>query len=855
MTLKAGGRLGVYEIVAPIGAGGMGEVYRARDTRLDRSVAIKVLPAEFAQNAALRLRFEREAKTISSLSHPHICALFDVGDDYLVMELLDGESLAERLAKGPMTIDQVLKVGIEIAGALDSAHRQGIIHRDLKPANIMLTKTGAKLLDFGLAHIDANEATIVATTMQKPLTDAGTILGTFQYMAPEQVEAQAVDARTDIFALGAVLYEAATGKRAFEGKSRASLIAAILDHEPPPIATVRPLAPPSLDRVVRACLRKDPNERVQTAHDLMLDLTWIRESSSTGESLAVSAPRRRKPWALLATIAALAIITATLAAMIIRARNVHQPRTVYSILSPIGATNGDAVAVSPDGRAIAYYGSAGDSRDMLWVRRLSDPQPHAIPGTEKARFAFWSPDSRWLAFQGPSLKLRKVDMETGSVQQICDGDYGVGAAWGAGDTIVFAKRFGDGLYRVDAKGGEAAPLTKLNAARHESLHGWPKFLSDGRRFLFLIRTVADERNQIVAGSIDGGEPKLIMKADALVGFDAPYLLFVREGSLFAQEFDERALAVRGDAKEVVNSVSYSESWGTSSASVSKAGMIAYYPPYVPRVNVNLYDRRGAVVRTVVSDDAIADPVLSPDGKQLALTKKEPKKGATDVVVIDLARGVTTTITGGLATFESPSWSWDGKRVMFSSDSGGMYDLYAKAVDEPAPPVIVWKSDNDKLAAEWMRDGTIVAECDMPGAANMILVMPPGGKPRPLAKNLNGGHPAPSPDGRWIAFASIRPHSEVFVAAVDGTSVVQISTSGGDHPMWSADGAELFYVDPKDTLMAVPTKGSVGTPHALFQMPNEVRGMSVTKDGFLIAVVDEANTAPDHIDVITDWRGF
>ncbi|MGZ4809503.1 MAG: serine/threonine-protein kinase, partial [Thermoanaerobaculia bacterium] len=302
-------------MVAAIGAGGMGEVYRARDTRLDRSVAIKVLPAEFATNAALKLRFEREAKTISSLSHPNICALYDVGDGYLVMEYLEGESLADRIARGPLPIDQVLRIGIEIASALDSAHRQGIVHRDLKPGNIMLTRSGAKLLDFGLAKdvaasadVSGRAAPTAAATEQKPLTDAGTILGTFQYMAPEQVEGQPADARTDIFALGAVLYEAATGNRAFEGKSRASLIAAILDHDPPPIPAVRPLAPLSLDRVVRACLQKDPSERIHTAHDLMLDLTWIRESSSSGESVAVARSRRRR-WIAPALIALLAAAT------------------------------------------------------------------------------------------------------------------------------------------------------------------------------------------------------------------------------------------------------------------------------------------------------------------------------------------------------------------------------------------------------------------------------------------------------------------------------------------------------------------------------------------------------------------
>ena len=424
MTLTPGSRLGPYEIVAPLGAGGMGEVWRARDTRLERSVAIKILPDGFASNPSLKLRFEREAKTISSLSHPNICGLYDVGENYLVMELLEGESLADRLFKGPLPIDQVLRMGIEMASALDRAHQQGVIHRDIKPGNIMLTRSGAKLLDFGLAKPDAglNIGNPHSATEHKPLTEEGTLLGTFQYMAPEQLEGQPADARTDIFALGAVLYEATTGKRAFEGKSRASLIASILDHEPAPISAIRPMSPPSLDRVVHACLRKDPADRIQTAHDLMLDLGWIRDSSSAGEGLAVSTPRRRRQWLTLVPILLLAASTLIFAALYLRARRTRGEPATFSLLSAPGTANDISVAIAPDGRSVAYIsGPPGSALGeglfnpggvLLWIRRFADPEPRSIAGTEGASKPFWSPDSQWVAFF-TLRKLKKANVITG----------------------------------------------------------------------------------------------------------------------------------------------------------------------------------------------------------------------------------------------------------------------------------------------------------------------------------------------------------------------------------------------------------------------------------------------------------
>jgi Tol biopolymer transport system component/predicted Ser/Thr protein kinase len=862
VSIESGTRLGPYEIVAPIGAGGMGEVYRARDTRLDRSVAIKIVTDE-----SLKQRFDREAKTISSLNHPNICALYDVGDSYIVMEYVEGESLADRLAKGPLPIDQVLRMGVEIASALDRAHQQGIVHRDIKPGNIMLTKSGAKLLDFGLARVAAgfsppDGGLKAAATLKKPLTEEGTLLGTFQYMAPEQLDGLPADARTDIFALGAVLYESTTGKRAFEGKSRASLIASILDHEPAPISVVRPMSPPSLDRVVRACLRKDPAERIQTAHDLMLDLNWIRESSSAGEGFAVSAPRRRRQRLMLAPIVLLAATTIVFAMLWVRGRHTAPEPATFSLLSAPGTSNGETVAIAPDGRSVAYIGGRAGTEPLLWIRRFADAEPHSMAATDGANRPFWSPDGQWVAFFAHG-KLKKVSLATGSVKEIGDGDYGIGGAWNRDGTILFAKRFNDGLYRVPASGGEPVRVTTLDSSRHESAHAWPQFLSDGKHFVYLNHTTGDERNQIHVRSLDGGVPKSLVSADSLVGVDPPYLLYVKENVLYAQRLDEGKLALQGDPIEVAGNVAYSETWTTSGASVSPAGVIAYFPVYLPKVEVRMYDRSGAIAKTLLSDAGVGLPQLSPDGRRLLMTKSDPKKGAEDIWIGDLDRGVQTRITGGLSNHEVPSWSPDGKRVVFLSDRGGMYDLYAQAVDEGGDPTVVWKSERDKGVPSWSPDGrSIVVTLDQPKTYEDLWMVPlDGGPPRPILVTpaIERG-PVLSPDGQWIAFDSNRSGIyEICIRRLSGGRIVQVSTKGGEQPQWSHDGKELFYLAPERMLMSGPiVHGEPGVPRPLFTLPRasaSPRPFTVTSDGhFVVPATIQGDVNPDHINVLLGWRG-
>jgi eukaryotic-like serine/threonine-protein kinase len=523
MSLQSGSRLGPYELQAPIGAGGMGEVWRGRDTRLDRSVAVKILPATFAQDEDRRARFEREAKAISSLNHPHICTLFDVGRDgethFLVMELLEGEALADRLRKGSLPLEQVLKFGAQVSDALDAAHRQGIVHRDLKPGNVVLTKSGAKLLDFGLARTSTGLGGVSGSTEMpteaRPLTAAGTVLGTFQYMAPEQLEGAEADGRTDIFALGALLYEMATGKRAFEGKSKTSLIAAILSQQPPPISQVAPVMPPALDHVVRKCLEKDPDDRWQSARDVASELRWIAEAGSQAGVPASLALRRksreRVAWVLAAGCAAAATLGFAWA---IRLRGIAREaeRPFYSEVvlpadAPLAGVTLGAMAFSPDGRRLAMV--VIQAAPGLAVRDLASGETKPLAGTDGATFPFWSPDSRSLAFFAEG-RLKKVEATGGPVQVVCDANAGRGGSWGRDGAIVFAPDIGGPLMTVHEAGGIPSAATRTPSPNASHRNPW--FLPDGRHFLFTSRERgSDPVGSIAIASLDAGDARPLVE--------------------------------------------------------------------------------------------------------------------------------------------------------------------------------------------------------------------------------------------------------------------------------------------------------------------------------------------------------
>src|SRR5262245_44274748 len=547
MSLGPGTRLGPYEIVAPLGAGGMGEVYKAKDTRLDRAVAVKVLPSHVSSDPALRERFEREARTIGALNHPHICTLHDVGHqdgiDFLVLEHLEGQTLVERLTKGALPIDQALQIAIHIADALDKAHRAGIVHRDLKPGNIMLTKSGAKLLDFGLAKVTpavvAASGLSMAPTGPSPVTMQGTILGTLHYMAPEQIEGQEADARTDIFAFGAMLHEMVTGRKAFAGKTQASLIGAILKDEPPPPSTLQPITPPTLDRLIATCLSKDPDDRWQTARDLLRELRWIAEGRATALPVVARAGPRRERLALLFVSAVLIVVSALAGVLWAERVPAPAPRLVrFDIITPL-SSDPSSFALSPDGRQLVFA-ALSDGATKLWVRSLDATTPRSIAGTDGASYPFWSPDSRSIAFFADG-KLKRIDVSGGTPQVLADAPGGRGGTWNDDGLILFtpSQQQVDPtsvITRVSASGGSVTPVTHL--APGKGSHRWPQFLPDGRRFLFLSALGRADANGVYLGSLDGREPIRLMAADSAALFAPPKtLLVVRQGVLRAIPFD------------------------------------------------------------------------------------------------------------------------------------------------------------------------------------------------------------------------------------------------------------------------------------------------------------------------------
>ena len=666
MSLVSGTKLGPYEILSPLGAGGMGEVYRARDTRLERTVAVKVLPTHMASSPEVRHRFEREAKTISQLSHPHICALYDVGREgeieYLVMELLEGETLSDRLSKGALPLEQTLRYGIEIADAMDKAHRQGIVHRDLKPGNVMLTKSGVKLLDFGLAKATAPARGPQLTslpTQASPVTQAGTVLGTFQYMSPEQLEGKEADGRSDIFAFGAVLYEMATGRKAFSGASQASLISAILRDDPKPVSSVQSMTPLALDRVVQSCLAKDPEERWQSAGDLRKELHWIAQGGAAAQapvSQRAGKKRERLAWAAAAIVGA-----GLAAALLLHSRTppvafdraiqfkVSLPESVVSSeLDPVKTL----FALSPDGSALAFLGSTAATR-QIYVRSLDAIDSRAVPGTQGAESPFWSPDGRNLAFFSDG-KLKRVDLSGGPAITICDAPNGAAGTWSPDGAILFST-WGAGspvLHEVAAAGGASTDATKLDSMRHEHWQTWPMFLPDGKHFLYVSEAGnpwPNDQRQIWLGELGSKTVRFVAPTESRFGYSPTgHLLFTREGALFAQAFDADRALFRGEPFAVAPEIlTYAPTFAAGFAVAEHAPVLAFKER--PATRLTWVARSGKELGPVRPDASYTSPRFSPAGDRLAFAQLDPRLGTYDIWIEDMKRATTAR-----ATFEPVS---------------------------------------------------------------------------------------------------------------------------------------------------------------------------------------------------------
>ena len=883
MRFPAGTKLGPYEIIAPLGAGGMGEVYRARDTRLGRDVAVKVLPEHLISNPDVRTRFEREARAISSLNHPHICTLHDVGNEgdteYLVMELVEGETLAQRLERGALPQADLLRIGTQVADALDRAHRAGIVHRDLKPGNIMITKSGAKLMDFGLARRAAEGGatgitsgtgvTIAALTqsptLASPLTAQGTLVGTFLYMAPEQLEGGEADARSDIWAFGCILYEMATGRRAFEGKSQASLIGSIMHSEPAPISATSASSAPALDALVRACLAKDPEERIQTAHDIKLQLSWISQPASQMSAVAPVLPKRgpnREPlaWA----VAGVAIATAAFFAWRgMQGDSSKAMQVRFTIPIPGTVLSADMPRISPDGKTLAFSAQDSTNRSLIWVRPLNSLTANPLPGTEGSSRPFWSPDSRFLGFIAEG-KLKKVAVSGGPPQVVCDAPTGSDGAWSRNGTILFDGRAGtDPIMRVSAAGGIPVIVVPGDSAAGV---GWPAFLPDGKHFLYAY-IASNGEISVMHAALDGkpGVPLGIKGSRAEYSPDG-YMLFARDRTLLAQRFDAGGLKLVGEPFPVAEDLPVSGN-AQANFSVSDNGVLMYRAVGAVEARLVWMDRGGRILSEVAGAADYRAPALSPDGSRIAIRRRGASGAETDVWVIEPSRGTTTRLTFDPGPDGNPIWSPDGSRIAWTSLRGGADGLWVKAANGAGQDQLVTRLDANSSALDWSRDGRyiLVGVVD-PKTRNDVYVVALDGdhKPQPVLQTLfNEGRACFSPDGHWIAYQSNESgRGEVYVISFHGVpGKWQVSTRGGGDPCWSPDGHELYYLTPDQVLMTVPVTATPtfqpGTPQELFRVRVEtgtrrnVYCVAPDNKRFLFQLPVGETTTP--ITAVLNWR--
>jgi eukaryotic-like serine/threonine-protein kinase len=876
MSLAAGVRLGPYEILGSLGAGGMGEVYKARDVRLDRLVAIKVLPAALAADAGLRQRLEREARAVAALQHPHICTLHDVGHqngiDFLVMEYLEGQTLADHLRKGAFPVDRTLQYALQIADALDQAHRAGIVHRDLKPGNIMLTPSGIKLLDFGLAKLRPQLAVggfgsgVTETApLTAPLTGAGRILGTLAYMAPEQIEGKNADHRADIWAFGCVVYEMAAGHKTFSGMSDAGTIAAILERQPEPLSKRQPLTPLALDRLVTRCLAKDPEDRYQSARDAFLELR------GTGSADVPRPAARRVAWRPVAAGAIAALVVAAVGVAVWRSKRGIAPTDAPVLRLSIGpgaeAAFPQMPAISPDGGHVAFSAVSPDGIQRLWIWSTESARSQTVGASDGAALPFWSPDSRSVAFFAGG-KLKKVEVNGGAPQVLADAPNGAGGSWNQNGVIIFAPAGAGGLHRVPAVGGSSTPLTTIAPGATFTTHRHPWFLPDGEHFLFLAQEPGQIASSVYVASL--GTPDRaarLVTADSEAAYSSGFLIYARGPRLLAHAFDVRRLQAIGEPFPIAGNLPFLADRGVYSAfSISSSGIVCYSTGDDGRKQFVWFDRAGRVLRRVGSAGLYRDFDLSPDGRRLVVARYDPDRGLNNLWLMDVDRGTVSRFSLESRSHTDPVWAPDGRRIAFSVRKNLFFDIHQQGTEANARDEVLLTSEDAKYVEDWSGDGKFI----LYGAGKEgfdLWILPTFGprQPRPFLESpFHKDEPQFSPDGKWVAYNSNETGRwEAYVTSFpDAQQKFPVSTTGGIQPRWRADGRELFYLALDGTLMSATvdmSRGFVaGVPKALFPtglQRNPGTGQyAVTPDGqrFLLRT-DFPDDKSQGFTIVLNWQ--
>ena len=882
MAVAPGQKFGPYEIQAHVGEGGMGEVYRARDTRLNRSVAIKILPESMATDAGRMHRFEQEARTVAALNHPNILSVYDVGvqegTPFLVMELLEGETLRERLNRGPLGVRKSVEIGLQIAHGLAAAHERGIVHRDLKPENIFLTRDGhTKLLDFGLAKATAVAATAKASghmsdftmqTVQTLQTEPGVVMGTAPYMAPEQVRGETVDHRADIFSFGAVLYEMLTGKRAFNGDTAVEVMTSILKSEPPEIDLEQTKVPPSLDRIVRHCLEKAPADRFQSARDLTFALGGLSGSDSSIALRTESARRRELPRWLLA-VAAVLVIAAAATALYFATRSTPAHRMEFAI--PVQSEVGH-IAISPDGTMLAYVAIDEKSGEgVIYTQEIGTLTATPLGGTEGATYPFWSPDDNYVGFFANN-KLKKISAYGGAPQVLASVQDGRGGSWSSKNVIIYAPDSGGPLWRVDADGTDAAPLTDKNFVQPGvSSHRWPVFLPDGEHFFFWSGDFSDSPDDKVSGiyisSLSNPATRnLVVLAISTPGYSHGHLFYVdNKGALTAVPIDGNTGRITGKAQIVAPQVGRHPStyWGAFSVALNGT-VVLHQGSGASMSQLVWYDRSGKELGSLGEPGLLANPALSPDGRRVSFDLADPKGKNIDVFLYDLEHNTSTRFTFDPQEETSAIWSRDGKLVAYRSGVGPQNIRFKSSTGFESDHGISTGLENtsDLIPTSFDMTGShlLVSALLNKGGSKLYMVTLPSGKAEPFLEGRGNQLTAQiSPDGKWVAYQSDESGEwEVYISPFpNGGGKLQVSQGGGTQPRWRADGKEIFYLDFQGNLLAVPVSSeatlSTGTPVKLFQShartavsSSDLFSYDVTPDGkrFLVdRYVKPATTPP------------